>query len=187
MVKGKQKESSFVSLISSKLSNWICPGRDDLLWKTSGSGSRFTIRSSKGLITENQSGDLTMTSSIAESLVKVFSIELKHYKEINIWSLITGSKEGICSFWEQTLRDSNLSKKLPFLIIRQNYKPVLSCFCNRVSYCILETFNKRPDVTSPKNKLFIFKLDDILSLPYHDFIEVISVYHNNIFRSYKNG
>jgi hypothetical protein len=54
-----KKGAQFERDIAKKLSLWLSDGvRDDLVWRTSASGARHTIRQKKGHATVNQAGDL---------------------------------------------------------------------------------------------------------------------------------
>lgn len=60
------------------LSLWWTDGeRDDTIWRTSGSGSRFTTRKKQGKGTYNAAGDLCATDPIAQPLFDFLLIECK--------------------------------------------------------------------------------------------------------------
>lgn len=123
---GKNKGGNFERLISKKLSEWYSDGkRDDLFYRTQSSGGRFTIRNKQGKMTEGQDGDIGSSSHESSLFSSIFSIECKHYKELSLWSFITGAKTGLTSFWEQTCNQARASSKIPILIARENYKPIL--------------------------------------------------------------
>ncbi|KKM79618.1 hypothetical protein LCGC14_1348160 [marine sediment metagenome] len=61
-----------------QLSLWWTNGeRDDTIWRTSGSGSRFTTRRKQGIDTYNAAGDLCATDPIAQPLFDFLLIECK--------------------------------------------------------------------------------------------------------------
>lgn len=47
-----------------------------------------------------------------------YTIECKHYKEINWNNLLTAKSAEMYKFWEQTLREADVMKKKPLLIFR---------------------------------------------------------------------
>jgi len=64
--------------LSKMLSLWWTHGdRDDVIWRTHGSGSRATTRSRKGLGTLGAAGDLMATDPIAEPLFAYWLAEAK--------------------------------------------------------------------------------------------------------------
>lgn len=72
------KGSNYEREVCKQLGKWWSGGtRDDIFWRTSGSGARATVRSAKGQSTAGQYGDVSAIDSIGEPLLQVFSIELK--------------------------------------------------------------------------------------------------------------
>lgn len=72
------KGSSFEREICKKLSLWWSDGqREDIFWRTSGSGARAKTRSKKGQSTFGQAGDIQATDPIGQPLIDVCTIELK--------------------------------------------------------------------------------------------------------------
>lgn len=47
-----------------------------------------------------------------------YTIEAKHYKEINWNSLLTAKSSDMFSFWEQTVREAKVMDKKPLLVFR---------------------------------------------------------------------
>ena len=73
-----RKGSSFEREICKQLSLWWTYGiRDDVFWRTSGSGARAKTRSKTGKETFGQYGDIQATDPIGQKLIDVCSIELK--------------------------------------------------------------------------------------------------------------
>ena len=77
-----------------------------------------------GKKTAGQVGDITSTDKSSDLFTDVFSVECKHYKDIVLWNLITGGKSGITKFWEQTIRQADVEGKQPFMVVKQNNKPI---------------------------------------------------------------
>lgn len=79
MAKSHSKGSCFERDICRQLSLWWTDGkRDDVFWRTAGSGARATNRFRRGnRSTYGQCGDVTATDPIGEALLKFFTIEIK--------------------------------------------------------------------------------------------------------------
>jgi hypothetical protein len=75
---GQRKGSSFERAICKRLSLWWTNDkRDDIFWRTSGSGARATTRSKQGRSTKNQYGDVQAVDPIGQPLIDLCAIELK--------------------------------------------------------------------------------------------------------------
>jgi len=74
----QQKGSSFERTICRELSKWWSFGqRDDIFWRTAGSGGMATNRGKQGLRTFGQAGDIQATDPAGQPLLSMFSFELK--------------------------------------------------------------------------------------------------------------
>ena len=72
------KGSSFERDICRQLGLWWTDGkRDDVFWRTSGSGARASVRSKKDKATFGQYGDVQATDPVGQPLIDVCTIELK--------------------------------------------------------------------------------------------------------------
>ncbi len=72
------KGSNFEREICKLLSLWWTNGkRDDVFWRTSGSGARATTRSKKKQKTFGQYGDVQATDPIGQPLIDLCTIEIK--------------------------------------------------------------------------------------------------------------
>jgi hypothetical protein len=85
-----RKGGQFERKLAVQLSLWWTDGeRDDVFWRTSGSGARATTRSKKGKKTHGQSGDLQAVDPVGAPLTRLLSIELKRgYKDAHLGDLI---------------------------------------------------------------------------------------------------
>lgn len=73
-----QKGGAFERQTCRDLSEWLSEGkRDDLLWRSSMSGGRATVRGRKGKTTAGHYGDVAATCPQGEPLTRAFAIELK--------------------------------------------------------------------------------------------------------------
>ena len=115
--------------------------RDDIFYRTDGSGSRFTSRKKSGKNTAYQGGDITFSDPIGEPLIKNWNIELKTgygtkskvkdkdkkvIKEIierwDILDLIDSKQKEpvLMKMWKQCETDAKLTNREPILIFRRN-------------------------------------------------------------------
>lgn len=122
----KEKGSSFERFVARKLSLFLSNGeRDDIAWRTQSSGATFTRRNKLGKEAANQAGDISYKHELAFRFFTKFEVEVKAYKNINLWSILDQNGEGLYEFLKQVIRDSLASKKHPMLIVKQNNKDIL--------------------------------------------------------------
>lgn len=139
------KGGNFEREIASDLSKWWTQNmevvRDDIFYRTDGSGSRFTSRKKSGKNTAYQGGDITFSDPIGEPLIKNWNIELKTgygikskikdknkkvIKEITErWDILdlldSKQKEPVLmKMWKQCETDAKLTNREPILIFRRN-------------------------------------------------------------------
>ena len=120
------KGAGFERTVCRTLSLWLSHGtRDDLMWRSSMSGGRATLGRKKGLKRGAQAGDISAIDRLAQTFLDTFSIECKHYKDLQLRNLLTGAKGGINSFWRQAVTDAAEHHKLPLMVAKQNFLPVL--------------------------------------------------------------
>lgn len=157
----KNKGSAFERQICKDLSLWISNGQNDnLLWRSSISGGRFTtgLKSNKNY--KNQSGDICAIDPQGHKLTDKFSIECKHYRNIHIGSLIFGTPkdQSMLSFWGQTKKDAELAKKIPLLIVKQNNNQPLISLNIEMAKKLLPLIDNilYPIAIFYKNNLFLF-------------------------------
>ncbi len=164
-VNGHRKGSKFERDISKQISSWFTKGeRDDLLWRTAGSGARQTTRQKKGLQTEGHAGDIASTSAESKILTDVFCFELKNYADINPWQLIVGENKLVTGWWDELIVTTQFEDKLPCLIIKQDYKPPIFISDNIFSNFFSKTFSIDPTciLNMKGNTLCIYPLEIIL-------------------------
>lgn len=78
MARGKGKGSQFERSVCERLSAWATNGkRDDIFWRSHGSGNRATSRGKAGKRTKGQYGDICATDPIGIPFLDVVTIELK--------------------------------------------------------------------------------------------------------------
>ncbi|QDP54837.1 MAG: hypothetical protein Unbinned3891contig1000_35 [Prokaryotic dsDNA virus sp.] len=85
-----KKGSAFEREISKRLSLWWTEGvREDVFWRSAGSGSRATTRAKQGKTTHGSYGDIATLDPIGDPLLEMFTIELKRGNTIkDPWDLV---------------------------------------------------------------------------------------------------
>jgi len=123
MAKGAQAERD----VSRELSLWWSNGeREDLIWRTAGSGARFTARSKQGKNTANSAGDFCFIDSIAKPLFDLLVIENKvgYTSTIDPLSQVDGIKADVLDTWlkKAYLECQQTKRHYPIVIFKRNRK-----------------------------------------------------------------
>lgn len=126
------KGSSFERMVCKELSLWWTVGvRDDVFWRTSGSGARATNRVRDGKETAGAYGDITNTDPVGAPLLKLFCFELKRgYGKWCVLDMIDQrkKKEGnkpclFVQFWRQARVSAVQSRaRYPILIFKRDQR-----------------------------------------------------------------
>ncbi len=127
------KGSSFERQICKELSQWWTDGeRDDIFWRTAGSGAMAKTRSKKKRSTFGQYGDVQATDPIGQPLIDLFTIELKRgYSKSTFFDLFDKSKTAAQQQWDkficQVLEDTRNSTSFYWMLIckRDRREPVI--------------------------------------------------------------
>jgi hypothetical protein len=103
MPKGNAKGSAFERCVCKALSIWWTNGaRDDVFWRTAGSGARAKSRSKMGQRTFGQYGDIQAIDPIGQPLIDLTIIELKRgYKHASIADVLDHSKHAAKQPWQK--------------------------------------------------------------------------------------
>ena len=149
---GKRKGGEFERDFCKKLSLWWTEGeRDDVFFRTSGSGGRASVRAEKGKKTSYHYGDITCVPGVdGETFLDLFMVELK--RGYGKWCIldILDSKQKIpiiVNFWkdmerkiERIIEVDSTIKIEPLLVFQRNYRSevvVLSFFAwNCIEDCV---------------------------------------------------
>ncbi len=148
------KGSSFERDVCKKLSWWwTCGQRNDVFWRTSGSGARAKTRSKKGDKTFGQYGDVQAADPIGQPLMDLCTIELKRgYSSETLSDFVEGTKTKIklAEFMLQAATDAALQREGTdwILIVKRDYKNEV-LFTPYQFYKILKSFDStnKPDNT----------------------------------------
>jgi len=112
MVIGKQKGNEFERKVCKKLSLWISNGeRDDIFWRSAGSGSRATVSK-----TVRGTGDIVAIDPLGFPLIDRFVIECKNHRKLD--------RAKIYSFYIKLLDQCINIDLYPLLIFKESYKEI---------------------------------------------------------------
>ena len=141
--RSSDKGHKFEIEISRYLSLWFSKGKkDDLYWRSAGSGNIATIGLSRGKRLDKLTGDISSIGGEGEELTRNFMVECKFYKDLEYDSLIFNVNRGICGFWNKLVKDAKKFSKLPMLIARQNRRPTLIGLDLKTFYLIEDNAQK---------------------------------------------
>ena len=144
MVNGKQKGGQYERDKSRQLSNWITNNEiSDILWRTSGSGSKATTNYEKGNdVSLNHFGDIGYSDVKGKPLIEEINIECKKYKDFELLDVLkeNKTKSEIEQFWEETCKDAIRSERYPILIMKKNYFPELIMLDTELFAAVREKF-----------------------------------------------
>jgi hypothetical protein len=129
---GSNKGSSFERDICKQFSRWITNGeRDDVFWRTAGSGARATVRQRRGQSTANSDGDMCCLDAGSEYAWFTEGILLEIRRGYNHWRLEEFlepkiKKGGLVAYWrEEVEKKARQRGKLPMLLWKPDRRPAL--------------------------------------------------------------
>jgi hypothetical protein len=156
---GKSKGAGFERECAKALSLWCSYGeREDCLWRSAMSGGRATVARKSGKELASQAGDLSPINEIGQPFINTFYIEIKYYRDLNYIGLLT-SKGHLYKFWQNTLTESAIYRKLPMLIARQNSYPVVVVL-NRQGMIRLGLLDGNTILSSWRHGMFLVLLNE---------------------------
>lgn len=125
-VNSKSKGSTFERIICKKLSAWWTNGeRDDVFWRSAGSGAMATNAHRSGSSRANMEGDISYSDAIGKPLMDLFCIELKNgYAEWSVLDLLESNQKvtRLEEFWNQACESAAHSNAHPMLIYHKDRK-----------------------------------------------------------------
>lgn len=181
------KGSAFEREVSKILSVWWTSNdRDDIFWKTSGSGGRATSRRKTGKDTAFSTADITFSDPLGEPLIKIWNIEAKSgygdsprkrkdgtLRKTNwcVLDLLDGTRtknpELFMQMWEQCSRDARASARQPILIFRRPGKQICVAVEGLYKGLLEDWFGKAPRTqlcieTDTYEEIAVFRLGEFL-------------------------
>lgn len=155
------KGGNFEREISKQLSLWFTDGKSELgFYRTAGSGGRATSRHrGKKEVKQEDFGDIKAETDECKPFTDFFCIELKtgyatkskstakkhegnQVIKLNNWAILDEldsrkEKSQFITFWEQVVRDADLTNREPLLIFRREQKyPCIAMYTD-----LFDTFN----------------------------------------------
>lgn len=123
MAKGSNAERT----VAVDLSLWWTNGeRPDTIWRTAGSGARFTTRAKSGKSTANSAGDFGFIDAIAKPLFDLLLVENKcgYTDQIDPLASVDSSKLDILDTWikKAFVECTQTHRHYPMLIFKRNRK-----------------------------------------------------------------
>lgn len=115
------KGSEWERLFCQVLGMWWC-GRDDVFWRTGGSGGRAKTRGRAGAATYGQHGDVAATDPTGAPLIDTFTIELKRgYNEHTIHDIVDRKADAAIqeheAFFAQTIESAEQAGTMGWLCV----------------------------------------------------------------------
>lgn len=108
-----KKGGAFERSLCYQLSYWWTGDPDScVMWRTSQSGGRATIRSRKGKQTSGHHGDICATDPVAEPFFRMFALEAKRgYNRYSIQDILDKPRKATKQEYEKWLEQAEQSRK----------------------------------------------------------------------------
>ena len=147
-----RKGSSYEREVCTLLSRWWSEGkRDDIFWRSSGSGARATVRGKKNQKTAGQCGDVCATDPCGEPLIDLLTVEIKRgYSSFSFQDLIDRQEASALQWWEKAVEQAIMSHELAgsfawLLIVRRDRRVPLVFMPWFLSKTLIEIGVEVPD------------------------------------------
>lgn len=158
--RGSLKGAAFERYIARRLSLWVSKGhRDDLLWRSAGSGARATLQLRQDILNRAQAGDLSAIAPEAYALCERCLFEIKAYKNLDLAALLAKGTGKLANFWEAAADAAKRIDKAPVLIAKQNYLPILLLTAPE-----LDLFRVEPVAVFRRPALHIYEFEDATAM-----------------------
>jgi hypothetical protein len=162
-INGKSKGSGQERLVAKQLTLWASGQSKDLwFWRMPASGGMSKLY-------KDLSGDIVALVPEAEPFTKLFSVEIKCHKDVDILDYWNKSSK-INSFWSQCCNDAKTANKWPLLIMKVTHRNTFIGFGNNIELNISNCINI---IYNDKDNLKLYLLEDFLTnITYNDIIEL---------------
>jgi hypothetical protein len=129
---GHQKGSSFERELCKQFSLWISHGeRDDVFWRTAGSGARATQRLKQNKQTCNSDGDICCLNAEYAWFTDKIRVEIRrgynHWRISEIFKTKI-SNNGLWAYWLNLEKECQEIGKIPLLCWKPDRKPLIFFF-----------------------------------------------------------
>ena len=115
--KGGKFERDFCRQLSLWWTNQV---RDDLFWRTAGSGGRATTRAKSGKQSAGHAGDITSTDPSSQPLTDLISFELKRgYNSCTIHDIMDKPRSVVLGFVEQAKESSHIGGTFSWAVVHK--------------------------------------------------------------------
>lgn len=147
------KGSSYERELCKQLSLWWTDGaREDIFWRSSGSGARAKVRGRAGRNTAGQHGDVAATDPIGAPFIDTFTVEIKRgYSEHTVQDVFDRGVDGGVQEWErffaQTIESHKQAGSYSWLLITRRDRRRAMVWIPMIAYQCLrsnELFETRP-------------------------------------------
>ena len=169
------KGSDFERTICKQLSLWWTGGeRNDVFWRTAGSGAMAKTRSKSSQTAFGQYGDIQATDPVGQPLMDVFTIELKRgYSKYTFQDLLDKPKKAAVQEYEKFINQAtqdhkNAKSKYWMLIVRRDRREPLVCVPFAFYSLLRVQFLKHPYI-----KLRV-KEKSLYITPFNSFLECVT-------------
>lgn len=180
MGKGSKKGSSFERAICKTLSLWLSKNKkDDIFWRTPGSGARATTRMKKQITTDDSAGDILAISKEGKIFTKNFLIEIKrgYSKQISLFPFIDFSvkvkkKPILFQWWIKAEKERKQHKRKWSIIIFKRDRKETCVFLSKKVFDIFIRLNKQKDIGRVS---IFFNQYKFVVLPLNIFLKAVKI------------
>lgn len=138
MARGKSKGSAFERTICRLLSTWISQGqREDIFWRSAGSGAMATSRFRSGKKGTTQGGDIVAVDPLGAEFTKNITIEAKAgYSKMSVQDLLDRpeSKSEFLAWIEQVRESMQQGQTKDWLILWKRNRSEIMCYSRRTLF-----------------------------------------------------
>lgn len=183
------KGSDYEREVCKRLSLWWTDDkRDDVFWRSSGSGARAKVRGRAGAQTAGQHGDVAATDPIGAPLIDALTIEIKRgYSEYTFQDVIDRLEKGGIQEWErwfgQAIESHDQSGSVSWMLItRRDRRSPLVWFPHYLftEFRRLGAFSGRPSAPFMRAVVGVRTVRqtiDLVAMPLDTFLEEVCAQH----------
>lgn len=177
--KGSAYEREFCKLLGLW---WTGGERDDIFWRTAGSGGMATNRRRRGKAAAHQHGDIQATDPIGLPLTSLATIELKRgYKDAHVGDMMDRSFDIEPRIWEafleQAQRESNQAKTPHWILIVRRDKRVAVIYISLVFYGDLIDVGANLREARPSARIRPIRGDRVFCCHLDTFLKIVTPEH----------